>query len=149
MSNYVGSLKEFLALNFKLEIIPFDEENEKGFVVKSPELKGLEVYGDTIEDALEEVNEAKIALYKIYTDKGIQIPYPEKHQVNNNFSGRMTIRVPKSLHQTLSTYANRNEVSLNTGIIQLLNEGLKYKEIDMIKDQVVESIIREHRTSYE
>lgn len=141
MSKFVKNLEEFLSLDYKLEIIPFEEEGEKGFVIKSPEINGLEVYGETIEEALEEVVEAKKALYKIFTIKKIPIKYPQKYRSDiERFSGRLTIRIPKNLHRDITEFSNHNNVSLNTGIIQLLNDGLKQRHYDSMKEEILAKI---------
>lgn len=135
MGKYVKNLKEFLSLDYKLEIIPFEDLGEKGFVVKSPELKGLEVFGETIEEALDEVVEAKKALYEIYKRKEMLIKYPETYKSEDEqFSGRMTIRIPTNLHRSIFEYANENKISLNTGIIQLLNDGINQRNLDETKE---------------
>ena len=129
MNKYVSHLDEFLNLDYKLEILPFEEDNEKGYVVKSPELKGLEVYGETVEEALSEVREAKEALYQVYSNNKTPIKYPKKYSPSaENFSGRITVRIPKTLHKRVHEYSDKNDVSLNTAMIQLLNDGLYYNE---------------------
>ncbi|MFB9974574.1 hypothetical protein FPQ10_06050 [Allobacillus sp. SKP2-8] len=141
MSKFVESLDEFLSLNYKLEIVPFEEEGEKGVVVKSPEINGLEVYGDTIEEALAEVDESKKALYSLYKEKGWVIKYPNEYsQEKDNFSGRTTIRMPKTLHRRVYEYSQQCDVSLNAGIVQLLNDGLKEQEMEQLREDILDKI---------
>src|SRR5699024_4381982 len=99
------------------------------------ELQGLEVYGETIEEALEEVSEAKKALFDIYTMKEISIKYPEKYQSESEkYSGRITIRIPTSLHRNIHEFSIENKISLNTSVIQLLNDGLNQTNLVKTKE---------------
>ncbi|GGP17308.1 type II toxin-antitoxin system HicB family antitoxin [Oceanobacillus neutriphilus] len=141
MNKYVESLEEFLKLDYKLVITPFEEEGEKGFIVSSPEINGLEVFGVTIDEALKEVNEAKQALFYLQQDKGEKIAYPKGYETNDeNLSGRMTIRVPKMLHKRIKDYSNVNGTSLNTSIIQLLNDGFNYNETNILRENIIETL---------
>ncbi|MRG86727.1 type II toxin-antitoxin system HicB family antitoxin [Salinibacillus xinjiangensis] len=141
MSRYVKSLEEFLNLDYKMVITPFEDEGEKGFVVSCPEISGLEVFGETLEEAIEEVREAKIALYEVFLEKGINIRYPEEYNFEDeDFSGRMTLRIPKTLHKRIKYYSEDNNVSLNTGIIQLINDGINYADIKDMKGKIYNSL---------
>ncbi|WP_281486567.1 toxin-antitoxin system HicB family antitoxin [Lysinibacillus sphaericus] len=117
------SLEEFLKLQYKFIVTPYkdEEHNEEGFIITSPELNGIEVFGETLEEAHEEFREAKIAWYEMKCNLGEDIDPPK---VGITSSGRLTVRLPKTLHFKVEEFAKEEGVSLNTGFIQLVNEGL-------------------------
>ncbi|WP_371862799.1 toxin-antitoxin system HicB family antitoxin [Lentilactobacillus rapi] len=50
---------------------------------------------------------------------GIEIPEP----VDESFSGRITLRMPKSLHKELTVLAKEENVSLNQYVVALLEHN--------------------------
>ena len=118
------SLEEFIKLQYKFTVAPYidEEHEEEGFIITCPELHGIEVYGETLDEAHEEFRAAKIAWYEMKCKLGEDISPPK--QVGNSSSGRLTVRLPKTLHFKVEEFAKEEGVSLNTGFIQLVNEGL-------------------------
>lgn len=131
------SLKEFLSYDYPLIVRNYnDEENgEEGIVISCPELNGLEVFGETYEEAFSELIEAKIALYELAEELGEEINPPLNH-ANHSYSGRLTLRLPKSLHQQIDIYAKKEEVSLNSAITYLITRGLYNSKEDKILDKL-------------
>jgi predicted RNase H-like HicB family nuclease len=137
MSKVINTLDEFLSLNYEMKITPYSDEDEAGFIVTCPELEGIEVFGETVDEALEELYEAKIAYYEMSEgEKGFQIQYPKSYQKEDDPSGRLTARLPVNLHKKVRNYSYENKVSLNSAIIQLLNDGLMENERNIVLDKV-------------
>jgi predicted metal-dependent RNase len=59
-------------------------------------------------------------------EKNIEIPLPLAKQ---EYSGKLLIRIPKTLHKRLSIRANKEAVSLNQMICSLLSERISTEEL--------------------
>ncbi len=144
----VETLEEFLNLDYEIKITPFYEDGEQGYVVTCPEIKSIEVYGESIEEALEELKEAKIAIYEMSQELGEVIYYPKKYYTfDRRSSGRLTVRLPVQLHDDVKDYAEYNLVSLNTAIIQLVNNGLQANDNKALFEKLsnIEEVINDHK----
>jgi antitoxin HicB len=106
-----------LALNYRIELIP--DKAEGGYVASIPDLPGCLSQGDTEEEALKMIEKAKALWIKATLESGRAIPLPR-----DGFSGKLNIRIPKTLHQKLTYEAEREGVSLNQEIIVALERGL-------------------------
>lgn len=108
--------------NFKKVIFPY--ENRDGsisWVVEYPDLPGCSAVGDSEESAL---RESKIAL-ELWLDEyhDAHGEYPVPKIVDPTYSGKLLLRLPKSLHQRLAEQADDEGVSLNTLVIALLAQN--------------------------
>lgn len=103
---------------YSINIIWSDED--EGYIATIPEFPGLSAFGDTPEEAIEEANIALAGFIETFKEDGCKIPEP---QTLTTFSGQTRLRLPKSLHAKLSRQAKREDVSLNTYLVQLLSEG--------------------------
>ena len=94
-----------------------DEDN--GFIATIPRIKALSAFGAEREKALSELKIAAEAYFKALEEAGKPSPLPEK---SVTYSGQLRLRMPKSLHATLSNGAEDEGISLNTYIVTLLSE---------------------------
>lgn len=139
MKKTVKTLEEFLSLQYEVKITPFEEDDEMGYVITCPEIEGIEVYGENIEEALEELKEAKIAIFELNKELNIPINYPKNyHESKTELSGRLTARLPVYLHRKIKNFAKENSISVNTAIIQLISEGFKNSELEAIQREMKE-----------
>jgi len=131
-------LDYYLNLPYKIEIEPIPQDDGGGFAARLPELGRYTIVGDgeTIEEAIQSLNEIKEIMLREWLEQGITIPEPEKEQAIEEYSGKFIIRIPKYLHRDLTVQAKKNGVSLNQFIATLLSAGLerhkyssKFKEI--------------------
>ena len=87
------------------------KQNEDGsFFAEIEELPGCMSEGDTKQEALKMIEDAKRAWITVALKRKITIPEPEKDE----FSGKLNVRMPKFLHRKLSYKARKEGVSLNT-----------------------------------
>ena len=100
-------------------LIQWSEEDE-AYVAVVPELPGLSAFGSSPEEAARELAIAKEAFLEVLVEDGEEIPKPE---VLKPFSGQTRLRLPKSLHAALANQAKREDISLNTYIVQLLSQS--------------------------
>ena len=94
-------------------------DEDKGFIATIPGINALSAFGSTREQALSELNTAAEVYFEALEEAGKPLPIPEKVIP---FSGQLRLRMPKSLHASLSSGAESEGVSLNTYIVSLLSE---------------------------
>ncbi|MDA3823363.1 MAG: toxin-antitoxin system HicB family antitoxin, partial [Bacteroidales bacterium] len=100
---------DYLDLPYKVEII---KNEDSTFFASIKELPGCMTEGDTIVEAYEMIEEAKSLWIETALSDGSTIPEPEILS-KKNYSGKLVLRIPKSLHRRLAKSAEENEVSLN------------------------------------
>lgn len=86
-----------------------DEDGELylGSYLEIPEAETYARNMESLQKRLDEVLELSL---KIREEKGEEIPEPLS---DNNYSGKFTLRLPKSLHKNLSIEAEKEGISLN------------------------------------
>lgn len=89
-----------------------------GFFAEVEELEGCMTQGETYDEAYHNVIEAMAGWLEVAIERGIAIPEPE---TESKYSGRFTLRLPKSLHKKLAQDARKENVSLNQYAIHLLS----------------------------
>jgi antitoxin HicB len=110
------TLEDYLKLHYPITVYP---EDEGGYTVEIKELPGCITQGETLEEALEMIEDAKTAWITVNLELGNPIPLPSTER---KYSGRFIVRLPSSLHQQLAEEAERNGVSLNQMVSTLLAE---------------------------
>ena len=101
-------------------------EEDKAFIATVPELPGLSAFGSSPKKAVEELSIAKEAYLEVLSEDGEETPAPD---VLKPFSGQTRLRLPKSLHASLSNEAKKEGVSLNTYIVSLLSERNAFRHV--------------------
>ncbi len=127
------SIEYYMSLPYTIEIIPYPEG---GFFAKVKELEGCMTEGDTLEEAYKMIEDAKRAWLEVALEESIDIPLPESIR-EENYSGRILLRLPKSLHRKLAESAKKEGVSINAYITTLLSLASVKRKISpkMIKFQ--------------
>ena len=115
------TLDYYMALPYVTIIKPAEEG---GFVAMIKELPGCLTQGETREEALSMVEDAKKSWILVALEDGDNIPEPERDQ---EYSGKFNVRIPKSLHKDLANKAKVENVSLNQLTTYLLSIGMGRK----------------------
>ena len=97
-----------LPYNYIIQLIK--DESGEYFYAKVLELDGCQSTGNSFEEAYRNLKEAMKEWIEIKIEHNICIPMPI---VNDNYSGKFVVRIPKSLHYQLSMEAREEGVSLN------------------------------------
>lgn len=101
------NLNYYLKLDYTIRL----KQNQDGtYFAEIEELPGCMSEGDTKEKALEMIEDAKRAWVTVALKRKITIPEPQ----NDEFSGKLNVRMPKFLHRKLSHKSKQEGVSLNT-----------------------------------
>jgi len=98
----------------------FWSDEDEGFIAIAPDLPGCSAFGDSEADALAELDHAIEAWIDSAKAAGNNIPAPSSPAPRAH-SGRLLVRMPRSLHQELADGAQREGVSLNQFIIFVLS----------------------------
>lgn len=134
-------VESYMSKEYRIIITP---DPEGGYVAEIPELPGCITQGDTKEEVLAMIEDAKRAWIETALKRGKAIPEP---LVEKEYSGRFVVRIPKSLHKRLSELAEKEGVSLNTLVVQFLAEGLGKKEVSLtIQSKIISRIERLERS---
>lgn len=111
-------LNEYLALPYRMEIV--EDRDEGGYVVSFPELPGCITCGETLESTVANAEDAKREWITAALEEGITIHEPDDLE---NYSGQFKLRIPKSLHRSLSEHARREGISMNQYCLYLLSKS--------------------------
>lgn len=83
------------------------------------ELPDIAEYGDTFQQAYELAVDAIETTAEIMTEKRRKMPQPQITE--DTYSGRVTLRIPRTLHRSLAERAEDEGVSLNHLIVCVLS----------------------------
>ena len=111
IDNTIKNIEYYMALPYRMEIIP--DKDEGGYTARFPELPGCLTCAESIEDLIANANDAKKAWLEAAIDEGISIAEPGDEDDIAEYSGQFKIRMPKSLHRSLSLHAKSEGISMN------------------------------------
>ena len=112
------TLDEYLAQPYRMELTP--DPDEGGYAVSFPDLPGCLSVGETIDEAVANAEDAK----REWLAAAIEDGYPIKEPNDiDNYSGQFKLRLPKSLHKSLSVHAKEEGVSMNQYCMYLLSRN--------------------------
>ncbi|MGE5486018.1 MAG: type II toxin-antitoxin system HicB family antitoxin [Ignavibacteriales bacterium] len=112
-------LEYYLKLPYQIVVRPSEEG---GYAVQIPELLWCVSQGETLEEALRMIEDAKVSWLETAIEEGLEIPEPAA--MIAEYSGKLNIRMPRTLHRTLAERAHEERVSLNQYIVYQLARGL-------------------------
>jgi predicted RNase H-like HicB family nuclease len=116
-------------------------ENEIFYVARVVEFPDLEEFGDTFLEARELAIESIETSYDLCIKENIHFPLPADLDLLANVSGRITLRMPKSLHAKLASEALKEDISLNQYLVSSLS--LTYGQC-----QASQSILNELKSNF-
>ena len=91
------------------------------FVSRVPALPGCAAHGDSPERAAKEARIAATGILEVMAEHGDPIPRPD---TSVDYSGKLGLRLPKSMHEQVARLAAADEVSINTKLLTLIAYGL-------------------------
>lgn len=103
-----------------LELAP-----EGGYFVHIEDLPGCYSQGETTEEAMEMIEEARRLWLEVAYEDGLDIPEPRSEDA---YSGKLFIRAPRNLHRKLDQLADREGVSLNQYLVSTLSHAVGLEE---------------------
>lgn len=119
VSSSVADVDNYLRQPYARIILPESDGTFRGEIMEFP---GCIAVGESASEALENLEEAAKGWLLATLESGQNIPQPIEN--SNDFSGRLVLRIPKSIHKKASWIAEREGVSLNQFITSSLAESI-------------------------
>ncbi len=116
-------LKYYLSLDYPVQIVA---DPEGGFVASIADLPGCYAFGETQAEALTGIEDSKQLWLESHFEEFGEAPEP---RTKTDFSGKLLLRIPKCLHESLYTAAKAEGVSLNQYLGSLLAERNAYQRL--------------------
>ncbi|MDM5083756.1 toxin-antitoxin system HicB family antitoxin [Aeromonas caviae] len=115
-------------------------DGEKMYVARIQELPDVEEYADTAEFARELALDTIATMYDICQEKGLEFPSPSLKHIPEA-SGRITLRLARSLHAAAIQRAQQEGVSLNQLISNSISSTLSQKDsADAAREVFIEAL---------
>ena len=128
----------YLGLNYPILIEKIYDEGELLFTASIKELPGLIVYGESLEEVYDEIELAKADWIEANLEWGRKIKEPLENSLEE-YSGKITLRLPKTLHRDVKERSEIEGVSLNQTMVQLINDGL-FKQTQNAVEQLARKL---------
>ncbi|HUS04163.1 MAG TPA: toxin-antitoxin system HicB family antitoxin, partial [Dehalococcoidia bacterium] len=103
-------IEYYMQLPYSILLHEVDDDGERYWIAELPELPGCKSHGSTVEEAVKSVEEAKRDWILDSLEKGEEVPIPV---VRERYSGKILLRMSRSLHRALSLMAEAEKLSLN------------------------------------
>ena len=107
---------EYLKRPYGRVVVP---ESDGTFRAEIVEFPGCIAVGDTAAEALANLESVAESWLQATIAKGLRVPEPIE---NTEFSGKLVVRLPKTLHKKAAHAAARDGVSLNQFIVSCVAE---------------------------
>jgi antitoxin HicB len=120
------TVEQFLELPYTFLVVhDVDEDGNEGWVAEVEQLPGCISQGHTPEEAIARVRDAMSGWITVALEDGVDIPVPEDEE---EFSGRLLVRLPATLHADLARNAGREGVSLNSFVTGALAGAVGWRK---------------------
>lgn len=123
-------LKYYMELRYPTQITEISVEDGGGYMIDVPLLKGCISDGETVEEALNNIRDAKIEWFAYMLENNLPIPEPDEV---NKYSGKFVVRISKSLHRTISEQSKMEGLSLNQYVANSLAYVAGQKQVLLSK----------------
>lgn len=116
---------------YSVNLLRLSEEDGGGWLAEVPELKGCLADGNNPEEALKNLKDVVDTWLEVAREDSKKIPEPRIY-VDSEYSGKFTLRIPKTLHRQLVYEAEKEGVSLNQLVLSMIsyNWGQMTSNID-------------------
>ena len=99
------TIEYYLSLPYRLEIVPDTEEG--GYGARYPDLPGCITCAETMEGVIANALDAKRTWLEAALEEGMEIAEPSDEADLSKYSGQFKLRMPRSLHKSLSVHAKQ------------------------------------------
>jgi antitoxin HicB len=110
------ALAEYLKKPYGRFVVPESDGTFRGEIIEFP---GCIAVGDTAAEALANLEDVAASWLEATLARGQRIPEPIE---NVEFSGKLVVRLPKTLHKKAAHIAARDRISLNQFIVSSIAE---------------------------
>ena len=121
---------EYLVLPYNIIIRQVKQGSGRRYFAAVREMKGCACEGATIEEAYSNIRDEMEDWIEEKLENGVEVPLPSEDELplenepptgGKEFSGKISLRMPKSLHARLSAEAKTEAISLNQYIVYKLS----------------------------
>ncbi len=116
------NLEYYLHLPYTITLKLGTGDGDVCWIARVLELPHCMTHGATPEEALSDIEDAKLEWLKSNLEAGLTIPEPAK------FTGQYHLRMPPSLHEAIALKSDSEDVSLNQFMITALARAVGYAE---------------------
>jgi antitoxin HicB len=120
----LSSVEQYASLPYRLLLVRDSDEKGKPWTASVEELPGCTSRGSTSEEALSGIREAMTSWITVALQEGREIPEPKSA---TSHSGRLLLRMPRTLHADLTRASEREGVSLNQFITDALASAVGWR----------------------
>lgn len=118
------TLDRYLGLPYHMTLVRDGDGNGAGWVAGVEELPGCTSQGATPDEAVNGIQQAMAAWITGALQEGRDVPEPKTVEEH---SGRLLLRMPRTLHAELTRIAEREGVSLNQFITDALSSAVGWR----------------------
>lgn len=129
-------MSEFEAACYTISIRKEDTEDGVQFVARVAELPDVEILAESFDEAYADALDVIETSKEMFADEGLSFPEPELN-FDREYSGRLPLRVPKTLHRALVAQAEKEGLSLNAYANYLLSQRSLLTEVVNRVDSVI------------
>lgn len=127
-------IEYYMQLPYSILLHEVEDEGEKYWVAEVPDLPGCRSHGSTVEEAVKSVEEAKKDWILDSIKEGEEVPTPVER---DRYSGRILVRMSRSLHRSLALVAESEKLSLNQLIVTMLAKEVgRLSVLNRVEDKV-------------
>ena len=119
------SVEYYMGKEYPITLTRRVDDDEPYWVAEIPELPGCVSDGKTPDEAVESLRDAKSLWIETQLSDDYEVPEPVDVQ---GHSGKLSLRIPKSLHRRIAEIAHREGVSLNQYIMSCVATGLGWDQ---------------------
>lgn len=122
-----SQVKYYDNLPYHIIIEKWDDGSGPYYVARVLELQGCMIHGDTPEEALHDIKDVKHDWIKTNLELGNKMPEPLK---SRKYSGKVNLRLPSSLHESLVEIAELEGISFNQYMVSVLSKAVGRDEVN-------------------
>jgi len=127
-SNLQEQVEYYANLSYTMYIEKEDDGRGVYYVARIIELPHLLMTGATPEEAIEELESVKREWIELYLKLGNKMPEPLR---SRKYSGKVILRLPPSLHETLVKIAKLEGISFNQHMVSVLARSAGRDEVKL------------------
>jgi antitoxin HicB len=119
-----GRVEDYTSLPYHLMLVRDGEDKGKPWTASVEELPGCTSHGKSSDEALDGIEAAMAKWIAVALEEGRDIPEPKSA---TSHSGRLLLRMPRTLHADLTRASEREGVSLNQFITDVLAAAVVWR----------------------
>lgn len=115
--------KEIKAMDYRFIVYPLETTDGVQWCVEYPDVPAVVGGGLTKKEAIKDAEENLNVFLEYLIKNGMPLPMASK--VDDQYSGKVTLRMSKSLHKKATELSEKEGISLNSFINEALNEKIQ------------------------